>query len=265
MSLLDLAKHLDLSSEAVRRLVRGHNLPSTLVVANIAKLFHVDAAELTEFINEDRCAALLGSKTAHLLFRADLRGLISSLAMLDEDGRTEVLATIERLTSPASEEAIINRLRAFLCGGDGAPGYAPEGLLEKRALSVEQLARKAGITRTSVYFYISNKKRPTPETLRRICAALDVTFEEGLRYCTPSKVGPPFKDDVRCSRSNGVADGLHNIGVGGASDERRRKTPGPTSHAGRYRMTPGVRLRASLAQRARWARARGNKETEQGQ
>lgn len=90
-------------------------------------------------------------------------------------------------------DEVVNNLRALLLGGEGAPHYAPTGLLERKALSVETLARAAGITRTSVYNYINNKKRPTPETLRRICAALEIPFQEGLAYCTPSKLGPPFR------------------------------------------------------------------------
>lgn len=92
---------------------------------------------------------------------------------------------------PSVPDEVVNNLRALLLGGEGAPPYAPAGLLQKKAFSVETLARAAGITRTSVYNYINNKKRPTPETLRRICAALEIPFREGLNYCTPSKVGYP--------------------------------------------------------------------------
>jgi transcriptional regulator with XRE-family HTH domain len=92
-------------------------------------------------------------------------------------------------------DKIVNHLRDLLCGGPRAPAYAPEGLLKERGLSVERLARAAGLSRTSIYFYIVNKKRPTPESLHRICAALQIPFDEGLSYCTPSKVGPPYRND----------------------------------------------------------------------
>ena len=94
---------------------------------------------------------------------------------------------------PSVPDEVVNNLRALLLGGDGAPSYAPAGLLERRALSVETLARASGITRTAVYNYINRRQRPTAETLRRICAALDIPFDEGLAYCTPSKIGPPFR------------------------------------------------------------------------
>lgn len=88
---------------------------------------------------------------------------------------------------------IVNNLRALLLGGEGAPEYAPQGLLEMKNFSVEKLARLSGVTRTSIYHYMSNKRRPTPETLSSICATLDIPYEEGLAYITPSKIGSPGK------------------------------------------------------------------------
>jgi DNA-binding Xre family transcriptional regulator len=81
--------------------------------------------------------------------------------------------------------ARINKVRELLLGGEGAPDYAPNGLLTKRDLTVEQLANRAGISRTSVYFYLERKCFPTTVTFKRICAALEIPFSEGLRYCTP--------------------------------------------------------------------------------
>ena len=86
---------------------------------------------------------------------------------------------------------VVNKIRALLYGGDEAPAYAPEGMLERKGLSVEKFARAIGVTRTSVYNYINDKKRPTTETLRRISEALELPFEEMLTFCTPSKVGHP--------------------------------------------------------------------------
>lgn len=89
------------------------------------------------------------------------------------------------------EQTIINNLKAFLFGGEGAPEFAPEGLLNLRKLTVERLARASNVTRTAVYNYTKNINRPTIETLRRMCEALDVPVELGLQYCTPSKAGRP--------------------------------------------------------------------------
>jgi DNA-binding Xre family transcriptional regulator len=91
---------------------------------------------------------------------------------------------------------VVNNLHALLLGGDGAPDYAPEGLLAKKNLSVERLALAAGLKRTSVYHYIAKNRRPTPETLRRLCEVLEISYDEGLKYCTPGKMGRPFIEKV---------------------------------------------------------------------
>lgn len=85
----------------------------------------------------------------------------------------------------------MNNLRAFFTSGEGAPEYAPDGLLTLRGLSVERLARASSITRTAVYFYIDGKCRPTHATLLRMCRVLEVSYEEGVKYCTPATVGRP--------------------------------------------------------------------------
>lgn len=64
-------------------------------------------------------------------------------------------------------------------------------LLQQQSLSVEELANKVGITRTAVYNYLSDRNRPTEQTMKRITEALGVPFEEGLRQYTPKTVGFP--------------------------------------------------------------------------
>ncbi|MFZ0517382.1 MAG: helix-turn-helix transcriptional regulator, partial [Acidobacteriaceae bacterium] len=76
-------------------------------------------------------------------------------------------------------------------GGEGAPAYAPDGLLTLRGLSVERLARASNITRTAVYFYIDGKCRPRHKTLLRMCQVLEVPYDEGAKYCTPATTGRP--------------------------------------------------------------------------
>ncbi len=92
------------------------------------------------------------------------------------------------------ENEIINNLKPLLIGGEGAPDYAPEGLLAHRKLSVEKLARASNVTRTAVYNYINGVNRPTTPVLRKMCDTLGVPFEVGLEYCTPALTGrPPAK------------------------------------------------------------------------
>lgn len=67
------------------------------------------------------------------------------------------------------------------------------GMLNRRGLSVQELAASAKLSATSIYGYIANSKKPTPENLRKICVALSVPYAEGQKYIKTSKTGRPFK------------------------------------------------------------------------
>lgn len=73
----------------------------------------------------------------------------------------------------------------------GDPESGKDGLLTQKNISVEQLARAAGLTRYAIYLYIHDKRRPSTEAMRRICKVLGVPPEEGMRQFTPSKLGRP--------------------------------------------------------------------------
>lgn len=96
-----------------------------------------------------------------------------------------------KLMNTASRDHQLNNLRALLLGGEGAPSYAPEGLLALRRMTIDELAGASKLSRTVIYFYIEAKHRPTAPTLRRICEALGVSFQEALNYCTPATFGRP--------------------------------------------------------------------------
>ena len=81
--------------------------------------------------------------------------------------------------------------RSLLLGGEGSLPEAPEGLLNKLQMSVEELANAAGVTRTSLYYYLGGKKNPSEQTLDRICSVLGITREQGREYCTPTEIGRP--------------------------------------------------------------------------
>lgn len=91
----------------------------------------------------------------------------------------------------------LNRLGVLLKGGSGAPPSAPNGLLLLRNMSIEDLARASNLTRTTIYNYINGEDWPTAPSLRRICEALDIAFEQGLRYCTPVEPGRPALGESR--------------------------------------------------------------------
>lgn len=67
------------------------------------------------------------------------------------------------------------------------------GLLNLRGFSIRNVAREAKISAASIYGYIAGHKRPTPNNLHRLCKALDVPYQEGLKHIKPSKMGRPFK------------------------------------------------------------------------
>lgn len=69
------------------------------------------------------------------------------------------------------------------------------GLLTLRGFSIAELSRESRLGVVSIYSYISGRRRPTPETLRRVCDALHVPYSEGLKHIKPSKMGRPFKND----------------------------------------------------------------------
>lgn len=64
-------------------------------------------------------------------------------------------------------------------------------LLDSQGMSVEELAQRAGITRTAIYNYIGDHNRPTEQSMAKICHVLGVPLEEGLRQYTPKKNGRP--------------------------------------------------------------------------
>jgi transcriptional regulator with XRE-family HTH domain len=63
--------------------------------------------------------------------------------------------------------------------------------LEERGQSVEQFSRQCGLSKAALYFYLSDKNRPSEANMRRICDALGCSLIEGLRQYTPKKNGRP--------------------------------------------------------------------------
>jgi transcriptional regulator with XRE-family HTH domain len=63
--------------------------------------------------------------------------------------------------------------------------------LKKAGLSVERLSQLANITRATIYFWMTDKARPSEDTMLRVCRVLGVPFEEGLRQFSPKTMGRP--------------------------------------------------------------------------
>jgi transcriptional regulator with XRE-family HTH domain len=64
-------------------------------------------------------------------------------------------------------------------------------ILERKQISVEDLARAAGCTRSAIYYYMSDRNRPTTQRMAAICRVLGVPLEEALQQYTERRVGRP--------------------------------------------------------------------------
>lgn len=93
------------------------------------------------------------------------------------------------IETPPPVEPSAEALTTLLCGTEEIPG-----LLDKLNLSVEQFARAVGVTRASVYYYLRNRTKPTPNTLAKMANVLDVPYEQMLTYITPRPMGRARKD-----------------------------------------------------------------------
>jgi predicted transcriptional regulator len=80
----------------------------------------------------------------------------------------------------------VNRMKEFLRGDpESSDPLRQLGLLKSTGLSVEQLARKIKVTRTSVYYYINKQKQPRTDTLVKLSELAGIHLAEMLTYCTP--------------------------------------------------------------------------------
>jgi len=64
-------------------------------------------------------------------------------------------------------------------------------ILYEKQISVEQLARAAGLSRASLYNYMIDRYRPDEQHMAKLCRVLGVPLEEGLRQYTPRRRGRP--------------------------------------------------------------------------
>jgi transcriptional regulator with XRE-family HTH domain len=79
-----------------------------------------------------------------------------------------------------------NNLKEWLIGTPANPG-----LLKQRGMEVETLADKMGLQRATVYYFLNDTHRPSPESLAKMCQALHVDYTEGLKHVTPRVPGRP--------------------------------------------------------------------------
>jgi transcriptional regulator with XRE-family HTH domain len=81
--------------------------------------------------------------------------------------------------------------RALLAGNRET---GQEGMLDKLGLSVEKFSLACGVTRTSVYFYLSGKSIPSSKTLHKMAHVLGIPSEK-LFATLPTREpgGQPFR------------------------------------------------------------------------
>jgi transcriptional regulator with XRE-family HTH domain len=64
-------------------------------------------------------------------------------------------------------------------------------IVDEKGLSLEQVARAAGLSKASIYHYINDKRRPSTDAMRKICDVLGVPHEDGLKTFSPKANGRP--------------------------------------------------------------------------
>lgn len=74
--------------------------------------------------------------------------------------------------------------------------------LDALNLSIEQFARKAKISRASVYFYLDDTYRPSTGIMLRMCEVLGVPLAEGLRQYSERKPGRPSHQAQQLKKYN---------------------------------------------------------------
>lgn len=75
------------------------------------------------------------------------------------------------------------------------PTYLPVKI-KKTGLTTEQIAQRTGISRTVMYQYLKDIKRPSEQTALKLSRVLGVKQEEILAQYTPKKNGRPAGGDT---------------------------------------------------------------------
>jgi transcriptional regulator with XRE-family HTH domain len=75
------------------------------------------------------------------------------------------------------------------------PVWLPAQLKKSGIKSWEQLARKAGVSRASIYFWLRDDDRPTTASMAKLCKALKVPLAEGLKQYSEKPRGNPHNND----------------------------------------------------------------------
>lgn len=70
------------------------------------------------------------------------------------------------------------------------PTWLPRKI-KTTGLKMSQIANHTGISRATLYEYLSDKSRPSEQVMLRLCRVLGVPFEQGLAQYTPKPMGRP--------------------------------------------------------------------------
>lgn len=72
--------------------------------------------------------------------------------------------------------------------------------MKEAGLTVDKLANRSGISRTAIYKWMYDEDRPTEDSMVKLCHALGVNLQEGLREYVPKRNGRPPQYDDRGKR-----------------------------------------------------------------
>lgn len=98
-----------------------------------------------------------------------------------------------------------NNLKDWLIGTEQKPGFLSareNGYRGSSGMSVEEFALSMGMRRASIYYFMEDANRPSPDTLMKICNRLGVSFGEGLKHVDPRVPGrPPAESSAGAKRA----------------------------------------------------------------
>jgi transcriptional regulator with XRE-family HTH domain len=199
ISIKDLASALDISYEHGRRIVRGDGVPSESTLVSICEALEIDLKQARRFATLDQIRNKYGNDIL-----AELTGKRPALDPIEQ--AWDLLTPEQQQDAIAMIQAWANRNNGMNGRPTATPHFAPtvrmggnfnkikewlDPKLERMGISVEQFARRCGLSRASIYFYCRDITRPDVQSMAKMCEVLGVSLEEGLAQFSARPNGRP--------------------------------------------------------------------------